>query len=41
MRYEKDFEDLLKLFNKNKVNYCVIGGFAVTFYSTLFNLQTI
>lgn len=33
MRVEKDFEDLLKSFNKHKVRYCIIGAFAVGFYS--------
>jgi len=32
MRYEKDFADFLKLLNKNKVKYCVIGAFAVGFH---------
>ncbi len=33
MQVERDFEQLLKLFNKNKVKYCVIGAFAVAFYA--------
>ena len=33
MRTEKDFEELLKLFNKHKVKYCIIGAFAVGFYA--------
>ncbi len=33
MRVEKDYEDLLKLFNKHKVKYCIIGAFAVAFYA--------
>ena len=33
MKVEKDYEDLLKLFNKNKVKYCIIGAYAVAFYS--------
>jgi len=33
MRVEKDYEDLLRLFNKNKVRYCVIGAYAVAFYA--------
>lgn len=33
MRLEKDYEELLGLFNKNKVRYCVVGAFAVAFYS--------
>lgn len=32
MKVEKDYEDLLKLFNKNKVKYCIIGAYAVAFY---------
>ena len=32
MRVEKDFEELLGLFNKHKVRYCIIGAFAVGFY---------
>ena len=30
---EKDFKELLKLLNKHKVKYCVIGAYAVAFYS--------
>lgn len=33
MRVEKDYEDLLRLFNKNKVKYCIIGAYAVAFYA--------
>lgn len=33
MRIEKDFEELLKLFNKNKVKYCIVGAYAVAFYA--------
>ncbi|MFH1395350.1 MAG: DUF6036 family nucleotidyltransferase [Candidatus Omnitrophota bacterium] len=33
MKIEKDYEDLLKLFNKYKVKYCVVGAFAVAFYA--------
>ena len=32
MKVEKDYEDLLRLFNKNKVKYCIIGAYAVAFY---------
>ncbi|MFC2149118.1 nucleotidyltransferase [Candidatus Auribacterota bacterium] len=32
MKIERDFEDLLRLFSKNKVRYCIIGAFAVAFY---------
>jgi len=31
MKVEKDYEDLLKLLNKHKVKYCIIGAFAVAF----------
>lgn len=33
MKIEKDFEELLKLFNKNKVRYCIVGAYAVAFYA--------
>lgn len=33
MKVEKDYEDILRLFNKNKVRYCIIGAYAVAFYA--------
>lgn len=33
MRIEKDYEDLLRLFNRHRVKYCVVGAFAVAFYA--------
>lgn len=33
MRVEKDFAELLELFNKHKVRYCIVGSFAVGFHS--------
>ncbi len=33
MKVEKDFEELLKLFNKNKVKYCIVGAYALAFYA--------
>lgn len=30
---EKDYEDLLRLFNKHKVKYCIVGAFAVAFHA--------
>lgn len=33
MKIEKDYEDLLKLLNKNNVQYCIVGGYAVAFYA--------
>ena len=33
MKVEKDYEDLLKLFNKFKVRYCIVGAFAVAFHA--------
>ena len=33
MKTEKDFEELLRLFNKNKVKYCIVGAYAVAFYA--------
>lgn len=32
MRVEKDFADFLRLFNRNRVKYCIIGAFAVGFH---------
>jgi predicted nucleotidyltransferase len=33
VKVEKDYEDLLKLLNKHKVRYCIVGAFAVAFYA--------
>ena len=33
MKTEKDFEDLLRLFNRNKVRYCIVGAYAMAFYA--------
>jgi predicted nucleotidyltransferase len=33
MKVEKDFEELLKLLNKHKVKYCIVGSYAVAFHS--------
>lgn len=33
MKVEKDYEEFLKLLNKHKVKYCIIGAFAVAFYA--------
>lgn len=33
MHAEKDFVELLRLFNKNKVKYSIVGAFAVGFYA--------
>src|SRR5881397_1990747 len=32
-RVEKDFAELLQLFNKHRVRYCIVGAFAVGFYA--------
>lgn len=32
MNTQPDFEELLKLFEENKVSYMVVGGYAVAFY---------
>ncbi len=32
MEIHPDFKELLKLFNENKVQYLVVGGYAVNFY---------
>lgn len=33
MKVEKDYEELLILFNKHDVKYCIIGAFALAFYA--------
>ena len=33
MKVEKDYEEILKSFNRHKVKYCIIGAFAVAFYA--------
>ena len=33
MKLEPDYEELLKLFNKHRVKYCIVGAFAVAFYA--------
>ena len=33
MKVEKDYEDILGLFKKHKVRYCIIGAFAVAYYA--------
>ena len=33
MNAEKDYEDLLRLFNRHKVRYCIVGAYAVAFYA--------
>ncbi len=30
---EKDYEDLLRLFNTHRVRYCIVGAFAVGFHA--------
>ena len=32
-KIEKDYEELLSLFNKHKVKYCIVGAFAIAFYA--------
>ncbi|MBE0426633.1 MAG: hypothetical protein IBX72_08300 [Nitrospirae bacterium] len=32
-KVEKDYRELLELFNKHKVKYCIVGAFAVAFYA--------
>lgn len=32
MKVEKDYEEFLRLLNKNKVKYCIVGAYAVAFY---------
>lgn len=33
MKLEKDYEDFLKLLNKNNVEYCIVDAFAIALYS--------
>ena len=33
MRMEKDYEEFLRLLNRNKVRYCIVGSYAVAFHS--------
>lgn len=33
MKVKKDYEDLLKLLNKHKVKYCIIGAYALAFHA--------
>lgn len=33
MRVEKDFVDFIKLLNRRKVKYLIVGAYAVTYYS--------
>jgi hypothetical protein len=33
MKVEKDYEEILKLFNSHRIKYCIIGAFAVAFYA--------
>jgi len=30
---ERDFEELLRLFNKHRVRYCIVGAYAVAFHA--------
>jgi len=32
-KVEKDFEELLRLFNRHKVRYCIVGAFALGFHA--------
>ncbi len=33
MKVEKDYKELLELFNEHNVKYCIIGSFALAFYA--------
>jgi hypothetical protein len=33
MRVEKDYEEFLRLLNKHKAKYCIVGSFAVAFHA--------
>jgi hypothetical protein len=32
-KVEKDYEELLGLFNEHKVRYCIVGAFAIAYYA--------
>ena len=32
LKVQKDYEELLRLFNKHKVRYCIVGAYALGFY---------
>ncbi|MCK4642765.1 nucleotidyl transferase AbiEii/AbiGii toxin family protein [bacterium] len=34
MRLEKDYEDFIKLLNRNRVKYCIVGAFAMALHSS-------
>jgi len=33
MKVEKDYEEFLKLLNKNKIKYCIVGAYAIGFHA--------
>ncbi len=33
MKVEKDYEELLELFNRHNVRYCIVGSFALAFHA--------
>ena len=33
MKVEKDYEELLELFNKHNVRYCIVGSYALAFHA--------
>jgi len=33
MKVEKDYEEFLRLLNRNKVRYCIVGAYALAFYA--------
>jgi len=33
VKVEKDYEELLELFNKHKIKYCILGAYAIAFYA--------
>lgn len=33
MKPEKDYEEFIKLLNKNNVKYCIVGAYAIAFYA--------
>ncbi len=33
MRVEKDYEEFLKLLNRHRIQYCIVGAYAVAFHA--------
>jgi hypothetical protein len=40
MEVQKDFRDLLELFNKNKVEYTIVGAYALAYHGARISHET-